>query len=119
MQYPYNLSVLRSIICKIKIEDNQKRYEHGSGVIIQMLNEEYIYIFTAKHCILGKEFNYTRETVVITVYVKYNNTYEEILISENDIIKYDDDPVNDIAIIVLKKERNEILKKVKSIEFLT
>lgn len=117
MQYSYNLSVLDSIICKIKIEDKQKKYEHGSGVIIQMDKEEYVYIFTAKHCILGKEFNYAREDVDITIYVKCNSTYKEIRISEKDMIKYDDDPLNDRAIIIIKKERNKVFEEIKSIEF--
>ncbi|MEG1009497.1 MAG: hypothetical protein RSF67_06785, partial [Clostridia bacterium] len=70
MNYAYNNSILDSIICKIKIEDKEKRYEHGSGVILQMDNEDYVYVLTAKHCILGKELNYKREDINIKIYIK-------------------------------------------------
>ncbi|MCB2286608.1 ATP-binding protein [Clostridium algidicarnis] len=118
MKYSYNLSVIDSIACKIKIEDKQKRYEHGSGVIIQMDTEEYVYILTAKHCILGKELNYKREDVDITVYIKCNDTYKEIRINDQDIIIYDDNSLNDRAIIILKKEKDKVLADIKSIGFL-
>lgn len=82
-----------------------------------MYNEEYVYIFTAKHCILGKKFDYNLEDINITVYIKgENDTYNEIEIDKQDII-YDKNPLNDRAIIVLKKEKNKILEQLKSVEF--
>ncbi|CEK37653.1 ATPase AAA [Paraclostridium sordellii] len=117
MNYAYNNSILDSIVCKIKIEDKEKRYEHGSGVILQMDNEDYVYILTAKHCILGKELNYKREDINITVYVKLDNVYKEIEISEQELIIYDDNPLNDRAIIILKKANEKSLDNIKSIEF--
>lgn len=117
MKYSYNCSILDSIVCKIKIEDKEGRYEHGSGVILQMDVEDYVYILTAKHCILGKKLNYKREDINITVYVKLDDTHKEIKISEQELIIYDNNPLNDRAIIILKKEKDKVLKNIKSIEF--
>lgn len=117
MNYAYNNSILDSIVCKIKIEDKEKRYEHGSGVILQMDNEDYVYILTAKHCILGKELNYKREDINITIYVKLDNVYKKIKISQEDLIIYDDNPLNDRAIIILRKAKENSLEKIQSIEF--
>lgn len=117
MNYAYNNSILDSIVCKIKIEDKEKRYEHGSGVILQMDNEDYVYVLTAKHCILGKELNYKREDINIKVYIKLENVYSEIDISEEELIIYDDNPLNDRAIIILSKVKEKSLDNIKSIDF--
>lgn len=117
MNYAYNNSILDSIVCKIKIEDKEKRYEHGSGVILQMDNEDYVYVLTAKHCILGKELKYKREDINIKVYIKFDNVYSEIDISEEELIIYDDDPLNDRAIIILSKVKEKSLDNIKSIDF--
>ncbi|PWX16593.1 hypothetical protein CYK66_09155, partial [Clostridium perfringens] len=65
MKYQYNLNIIDKSVCKIVVE-LEGRKDHGSGVIFQNGQNEKIYIITAKHCILGKEFKYNRDEINIT-----------------------------------------------------
>ncbi|PWX09623.1 hypothetical protein CYK68_08410 [Clostridium perfringens] len=103
MKYQYNLNIIDKSVCKIVVE-LEGRKDHGSGVIFQNGQNEKIYIITAKHCILGKEFKYNRDEINITVFINEDIKYREINLDSDDEIIYDSNNLNDRAIIILDKK---------------
>ena len=118
-QYQYNFDIIDSIVCKIVICSSKQGYEHGSGVILKLKELNYIYILTAKHCILGKNMNYSLDEISIKILARGdNNEYIEIELDREDDILYDEDNLNDTAIIVIKKEKGKTLNNIESISVL-
>ncbi|PWX13555.1 hypothetical protein CYK67_07175 [Clostridium perfringens] len=109
MKYQYNLNIIDKSVCKIVVE-LEGRKDHGSGVIFQNGQNEKIYIITAKHCILGKEFKYNRDEINITVFINEDIKYREINLDSDDEIIYDSNNLNDRAIIILDKKKYKILE---------
>ncbi|WP_270646836.1 trypsin-like serine protease [Paeniclostridium hominis] len=120
-KYQSSLNKVDSITCKIIVYDKLNRHQHGSGVILNLKESECVYILTAKHCIWGDDAQCDLNNMQIDILVRnkdYDNEYVRVSIDKSDDILYDKDDSEDIAIIVLKKNRIDSLKDISSIGIL-
>lgn len=68
---------------------------------------EYVYIFTAKHCLTGKKFDreFTYDEIVLDkIFNQVNGTYHSCRLTETDVIQMSDD-LQDLALIIIPKQR--------------
>ena len=119
MQFPSSLETIKLIICKIMIRDKKGDFEHGSGVIVKNNDQNLIYVLTAKHCIIGKNFNYSLDDIDITLYIKSESEIiETIVLDDHDTILMEDDNFYDRAIVVLNSDKYNVFENLKSVELL-
>jgi len=89
----------------VKIKCN----EIGSALIYSPDESlEYLYIFTAKHCILGKKFDQTFVNKDITIEKIYNPSTEQwhsFTLTETDIVICSTSDISDIAILIIPKRK--------------
>lgn len=114
LPYTYNFKVIDSVVCKIILEHKTKGMEHGSGVIVK--NKEEVYIFTAKHCVLGKKFDYEVNDISLKLLISNNDVYEEYQVDVVNNVLFDDH--EDTAIIVINKEEIKIFANIGHIRLL-
>lgn len=69
-------------------------------------DEDYVYIFTAKHCLMGQHFEkqYVKEGIVLDkIFNEETTLYHSYTLKEADIVKVSDD-AEDIALLILSKK---------------
>ncbi|MDO1449638.1 hypothetical protein Q0590_25395 [Rhodocytophaga aerolata] len=91
-------------LATIRIECN----EPGTAMLFFPGPElEYIYVFTAKHCLTGKNFDkaFVKDQVILTkIFNPVNKTYHTCRLTESDIVVVSAD-AEDLALIILPKQR--------------
>jgi len=103
-----------SITCRIETSTDK-----GSGVFILPKDDssDFLYIATAKHCILGKNFDKDTKNNEVKIFVpdkENKNQFSEINLTESDNILYPEGDI-DCAIIVLKN-RSELKESLPRID---
>lgn len=98
-----NNTIIR-ITCRIETPTDK-----GSGVFILPKDDssDFLYIATAKHCILGKNFDKDNKNDEVRIFVPNNenkNSFSEINLTDSDNILYPKGDI-DCAIIVLKNRQ--------------
>lgn len=86
--------------------------EVGSGfVYLPEDNLEYVYVFTAKHCVLGKDGNSgaSQKDVQITFFDNQLNQKPVYNVSEQDQMILSKNSLDDIALIIIKKTKLPIV----------
>lgn len=91
----YN-DILRSVTVRINLKDE----ETGSGIIYKHVDSNSLYIFTAKHCLYGPDFNNKAKPKDISI-DKISGNKKYTLQKSDKIIKDDIDDI--IAIIIQGK----------------
>lgn len=114
-QSSYNIELVNKITCRIDSPAGS-----GTGILIQTTCSEYLYLITAKHCLLGEKFNLDPNKQEIKIFVPdKQNLFETIQLEDCDIIHYDDDIQNDYAIIVLRKDHTrQILNSIPEVKLI-
>lgn len=98
-QFSYNNSdVMNRITCRLETSHSK-----GTGVLIKPTSDSLVYLITAKHCLLGKQFDQEVDTanVKISVPLEIGNESRLLNLTMTDTIL--PDPQNDIAVIVLRQ----------------
>jgi len=98
-------NILKQVTVRIKC--NQ---ETGSGVLFfPENNPEFIYVFTAKHCLCGKDFNKPFKNTDIKVDKIFKQSTEAFseynCLNEDVVIQTDNE--DDVALIIIKKQAIE------------
>lgn len=116
-QLDYSIEIINKITCKIDSPAG-----NGTGVLIQTQNTDYLYVLTAKHCLLGEKFSldFDKGGTKLFIPSTIDGTFETIQLEEYDNVLYDGDHQNDIAVIILKKvddrEYLNIIPKIKILD---
>jgi hypothetical protein len=94
-------NILKQITVRIKCND-----EVGSGVLyFPKNNPAFVYVFTAKHCLCGKEFSKifkTTDIIIDKIFKQSTGFFSEYrCLDRDEVIQTDNE--DDVAVIVLKK----------------
>lgn len=93
-----------NILASVTVRINSKDEETGSGIIYKPAGSDFVYIFTAKHCIYGKDFdNRAKRKDVKIDKIKVANQTKEYILQKGDRIILDD--IDDIVAIVINGKR--------------
>jgi len=92
--------VVKSITCRVETPNAS-----GTGIILLTPSDNDIYLVTAKHCLLGKNFDGDLQNEDVTLYVPSinNDTFTAITLDRDNQILLSADTALDIAIIVMRK----------------
>jgi len=92
------------ILKLVTVRVSSKDEEIGSGTIYKPTGSDFIYIFTAKHCIYGKDFDNGAKRKDIKIdKIKTANRRKEYILQKGDKIIQDD--ADDIVVIIIEGKR--------------
>jgi len=89
----------------VKIHVNGTKQTIGSGCLFQPTSNEYTYVLTAKHCLIGKDPNNPNIFSASDILIFRDPDYESELLTVVDYKLYPNDN-HDIACIIVKKIDN-------------
>lgn len=103
------------VTCRIEGPKNK-----GTGILIKFNKDDNIYIFTAKHCILGKDFDQDIEKISIKLHIPLiDGKFEVLTLNDNDKILFSNKEDIDCAVIALDTScHSEHLKNIPCINLL-
>jgi len=110
---------IKKYICKINYQ-NKEFISEGSGVIVNTKNDDYFYIFTAKHTFFEYDKDKNNQTNIIGMEVekilkssiKVENSDEKTIVNKNDVLDVIGiDTKYDFLLIIIKK--NNLIKKLR------
>lgn len=94
-----HFDIVRSITCRVVTPNAM-----GTGIILSGSNNDEVYLITAKHCLLGKDFSQDVQSEDITVYVpSIDEEHHSISLEHSSQILFPSDTNLDIAIIQVKQ----------------
>ncbi len=100
-------------ILTVKISSSETE-ELGSGIIyLPKLQEDKIFIITAKHCICGQEFSFTPESgdIKVEVFSEKKQDYLTYQLTLADQLLYFEGNQKDLAILIIDKNKFPISTK--------
>lgn len=103
------IDILNKITCRI-----QTPHDKGTAVLLNLPQQDTLYLLTAKHCLLGKQFD--QEIHISDVQLFVPNTDQELQefkLDEPDQILMPSAKDIDAAVIVLRKQRDLQIPQIK------
>ncbi len=93
-----NLDIVNKITCRI-----ETMHEKGTGVLVAYGHNELLYLITAKHCLLGSNFDQQldRSSVKILIPGDTKEDFMPITLKDSDEILFPEEEHIDCAVIVL------------------
>jgi archaellum biogenesis ATPase FlaH len=95
-----DIEKISKVTCRIETQE-----EKGTGVLFLPEDSEFVYLITAKHCLLGKDFSKCpdKKNTKIFIPVPLDKQFEIFCLEKADNILFPEEPGIDCAVIVFRK----------------
>jgi len=95
------IEIISRITCRI-----ETREEKGTGILVQTEDCEFVYIITAKHCLLGKDFSKSldKKNTKIFIPVPSEKRFETYCLKKRKNILFPEEQDIDCSIIIVRKD---------------